>query len=67
MFQGRRYHAGKESLEYHIDVKKSDLKEIDKRNKSIVRKAIEERLAIQPEKLIKPMPIVSPAWSYNAL
>ena len=67
MFQGRRYHSSKESLEYHIDVKKSDLKEIDKRNKSIVRKAIEERLAIQPEKFIKPMPIGSPAWSYSAL
>ena len=35
---------------YHTDVKKSDLKEIDERNK-----AIEERLAIQPEKFAKPL------------
>ena len=35
---------------YHADVKKHDLKEIDERNK-----AIEERLAIQPEKFSKPL------------
>ena len=35
---------------YHADVKKHDLKEIDERNK-----AIEERLAIQPEKFAKPL------------
>ena len=40
---------------YHADVKKRDLKEIDERNKAIIRKAIEERLAIQPEKFAKPL------------
>ncbi len=40
---------------YHADVKKSDLKEIDERNKAIIRKAIEDRLAIQPEKFAKPL------------
>jgi len=43
------------TLEYHTDVKKHDLKEIDERNKAIIRKAIEERLAIQPEKFAKPL------------
>ena len=43
------------TLEYHADVKKSDLKEIDERNKAIIRKAIEERLAIQTEKFAKPL------------
>jgi mRNA interferase RelE/StbE len=40
---------------YHADVKKHDLKEIDERNKAIIRKAIEERLAVQPEKFAKPL------------
>lgn len=43
------------SLVYHADVKKSDLKEIDERNKAIIKKAIEERLAFQPEKFAKPL------------
>ncbi|MCU0577383.1 MAG: hypothetical protein MUD15_11240 [Desulfobacterota bacterium] len=43
------------SLVYHADVKKIDLKEIDERNKAIIRKAIEGRLALQPEKFGKPM------------
>ena len=43
------------TLEYHTDVKKHDLKEIDERNKASIRKAIEERPAIQPEKFAKPL------------
>jgi len=43
------------TFSYHADVKKSDLKEIDERNKAIIRKAIEDRLAIQPEKFAKPL------------
>lgn len=43
------------SLVYHADVKKSDLKEIDERNKAIIKRAIEERLTLQPEKFAKPL------------
>jgi len=42
-------------LIYHPDVKKIDLKEIDSRNKSMIKKAIEERLATYPEKYGKPL------------
>ena len=37
------------SLIYHPDVKKVDLPKIDARNKSMIKKAIEERLATRPE------------------
>jgi mRNA interferase RelE/StbE len=43
------------TLVYHADVKKSDLKEIDERNKAIIKKAIEERLTLQPEKFAEPL------------
>jgi len=42
-------------LIYHPDVKKTDLPKIDIRNKTIIRRAIEERLAVQPEAYGKPL------------
>ena len=42
-------------LKYHQDVKSHDLSIIDKRNKAIIKKAIEERLAINPEKYAQPL------------
>jgi mRNA interferase RelE/StbE len=42
-------------LLYHPDVKKVDLPKIDKRNRSRIRTAIEERLATQPEVYGKPL------------
>ena len=42
-------------LIYHLDVKKVDLPKIDKKNKATIKKAIEERLAVQPEAYGKPL------------
>ena len=42
-------------LIYHPDVKKTDLPKIDIRNKRMIRRAIEERLAVQPEAYGKPL------------
>ena len=42
-------------LLYHPDVKKIDLPKIDKKNKATIKKAIEERLAVQPESYGKPL------------
>ena len=42
-------------LLYHADVKKVDLPKIDAKNKAMVKRAIEERLAIQPEVYGKPL------------
>jgi mRNA interferase RelE/StbE len=42
-------------LIYHPDVKKIDLKGIDKKNKAMIKRAIEERLAIHPELYGKPL------------
>lgn len=42
-------------LIYHRDVKKVDLPKIDKKNKATIKKAIEERLAVQPESYGKPL------------
>ena len=42
-------------LIYHPDVKKVDLPKIDKKNKATIKKAIEERLAVQPEAYGKPL------------
>ena len=42
-------------LIYHPDVKKIDLPKIDKKTKLRIRKAIEERLAIEPEVYGKPL------------
>jgi mRNA interferase RelE/StbE len=42
-------------LIYHPDVKKIDLPKIDKKIKLRIRKAIEERLAIEPEVYGKPL------------
>ena len=42
-------------LIYHADVKKSDLAKIDNKNKTMIKRAIEERLATQPEIYGKPL------------
>ena len=42
-------------LKYHPDVKKSDLPKIDKKNRDMVKRAIEDRLATQPEAYGKPL------------
>ena len=42
-------------IRYHPDVKKVDLPGIDKRSRSRIRTAIEERLANQPEVYGKPL------------
>jgi len=42
-------------LIYHPDVNKVDLPAIDARNRVIIRRAIEERLAEQPEVFGKPL------------
>jgi mRNA interferase RelE/StbE len=42
-------------LFYHADVKKSDLPKIDNKNKTMIKRAIEERLATQPEIYGKPL------------
>ncbi len=38
------------NLTYHPDVKKTDLSKIDNKNKAMIKRAIKERLATQPEK-----------------
>jgi len=40
---------------YHPEVKKTDLPKIDARNRAIIKKAIEERLATRPEAYGKPL------------
>jgi mRNA interferase RelE/StbE len=42
-------------LIYHPDVKKIDLPKIDNQNKTMIKRAIEERLALQPEAYGKPL------------
>ncbi|RZB29707.1 MAG: mRNA interferase RelE/StbE [Desulfobacteraceae bacterium Eth-SRB1] len=42
-------------FKYHPDVKKSDLPKIDVRNRGMIKKAIEDRLATQPETYGKPL------------
>ena len=42
-------------LIYHPDVKKVDLPKIDNQNKTMIKRAIEERLAVQPEVYGKPL------------
>jgi mRNA interferase RelE/StbE len=42
-------------LTYHPDVKKTDLPKIDKQNKAMIKRAIEESLAVQPESYGKPL------------
>jgi len=42
-------------LIYHPDVKKTDLPKIDNQNKTMIKRAIEERLATQPEAYGKPL------------
>ena len=42
-------------LIYHADVKKVDLPKIDMKNRSMIKKAIQERLATQPEVFGRPL------------
>ena len=42
-------------LIYHNDVKNIDLPKIDNKNKAMIKKAIKERLATQPEKFGNPL------------
>jgi len=42
-------------IKYHPEVKKIDLPKIDLKNKTIIRKAIEERLMTRPEIYGKPL------------
>jgi mRNA interferase RelE/StbE len=43
------------NLVYHADVKRIDLGKIDNKNKKMIKRAIEERLATQPEIYGKPL------------
>jgi len=43
------------NLVYHADVEKVDLPMIDEKNRSMIKRAIEERLATQPEIYGKPL------------
>ena len=43
------------NLKYHPDVKKSDLPKIDAKNRGMIKRAIEDRLATQPETYGKPL------------
>ncbi|RJQ26355.1 type II toxin-antitoxin system RelE/ParE family toxin [Candidatus Parcubacteria bacterium] len=36
-------------VSYHPDVKRIDLPKIDQRNRAMIKKAIEDRLSVQPE------------------
>ena len=42
-------------LIYHADVKNTDLPKIDNKNKAMIKRAIKERLATQPEKYGSPL------------
>ena len=42
-------------LKYHPDVKRSDLPKIDAKNRNMIKRAIEERLATRPEAYGKPL------------
>ena len=42
-------------FKYHPDVKRSDLPKIDVRNRGMIKRAIEDRLATQPETYGKPL------------
>ncbi len=42
-------------LIYHADVKKIDLPKIDNKNKSMIKRSIEERLTTRPEVYGKPL------------
>ncbi len=43
------------NLIYHADVEKIDLPKIDAKNKSMIKRAIEERLTTKPEVYGKPL------------
>ena len=42
-------------LKYHPDIKRYDLSKIDAKNRKMIKRVIEERLAIQPEIYGKPL------------
>ena len=48
-------HRMRYQVEYHQDVKKRDLPLIDKKNKEIIKRAIEDRLMLTPEIYAKPL------------
>ena len=43
------------TLKYHPDIKNSDLKKKDSKNKEMIKRAIEERLSMKPEIYGKPL------------
>ena len=43
------------NLTYHADVKKVDLPRIDEKNKSMIKRTIEERLTTRPEVFGRPL------------
>jgi len=43
------------NLSYHLDVKKIDLPKIDNKNKSMIKRVLEERLITHPEVYGKPL------------
>ena len=42
-------------FKYHPDVKRSDLPKIDAKNRGMIKRAVEDRLATQPETYGKPL------------
>ena len=42
-------------FKYHPDVKRADLPKIDAKNRGMIKRAIEDRLATQPETYGKPL------------
>ena len=52
---GKSGHEMSYNITYHPDVKKIDLPKIDARNKSMIKRAIEERLIASPEVFGKPL------------
>ena len=55
LISGSRGKAMAYKLKYHPDVKRSDLPKIDAKNRDMIKGAIEERLATQPEAYGKPL------------
>ena len=55
MKSGCRETAMTYKLRYHPAIKRSDLPKIDAKNRSMIKRAIEERLVNQPEMYAKPL------------
>jgi len=43
------------ALIYHAEVKKTDLRELDAHTRDVIKRAIETRLAVSPEKYSRPL------------